>query len=884
MKKNKKTPVPLKILKAIFSILIAILLVIILWFCFCLVDKKQSYTAIPSEYSLYVRTDSIWDGVNPLLDLQAAEILLADENLSSIRASFLQFRNSKLRENKFIQLVCKRRLDAALYEDNSFVAVLDAGFLSFVTRLAPLASYFINIENLTFSTESDIKYFEYTTEQLSVYVAVKKNLIIAASNKALFETAAGLDNAKDYSDKTLQMMKTKLLEPFIIAADGKKLINTFAQSSEQENIYFKLLSDSLSDDELSTIKFGITDKDIELKGTFPLTESQELHPVTKILQKDSVIPSLLSKLPGNVQYYTFINAGSLEELKNAAFTVVPPDVNINSIWNTAETACKMIFNLTIEELLFSWTDNEFAVCGLESKAEPIFVIKIADETQRQNIFSNILSSAILKSDDSLLIDGIRLPRIEMPLFLQNLLNTFGINIPKPYFIVKDNYIFFSQSPENLISVNSVKKSSTKLINTKNWTQVSSKQNPISTISLFYNLERSLPFFLKNKSTFTDILKLYNIGRFDIFTKDNKLTMQLQATAVKNVNSKLIPGFPIAFENRAISPLYCSKNQNVKQIYFAESNKIHAISTNSLEDKTLILENVSYISPANPETGKSSKGELWAITDYGALYLLDEDLKVVDGFPITIESAVKSIVPYKDSIIIPQSDASAIQIVKPNGQIEYLDSKCNKTYSVPVVYKDIISIYDRGFLGKINAYSKKGISSFDVNGIGYGSPAIFTENHELKIAFITQAGNLYSAKYGLNGFETPELPLPLENVFYLGLHPVKYKNNNNVLVALSQDGTLYRIENRNITKTRIPYLKVKSGTITAADYDDDGDEEVFICGEGNTIYGFRANLDMIEGFPISGYGNPVFVDVNGDNKKDCLTLSLDNKIYAYKLEY
>ena len=42
--------------------------------------------------------------------------------------------------------------------------------------------------------------------------------------------------------------------------------------------------------------------------------------------------------------------------------------------------------------------------------------------------------------------------------------------------------------------------------------------------------------------------------------------------------------------------------------------------------------------------------------------------------------------------------------------------------------------------------------------------------------------------------------------------------------------------------------------------------------------------MIEGFPVSGYGNPVFVDVNGDNKKDCLTLSLDNKIYAYKLEY
>ena len=83
--------------------------------------------------------------------------------------------------------------------------------------------------------------------------------------------------------------------------------------------------------------------------------------------------------------------------------------------------------------------------------------------------------------------------------------------------------------------------------------------------------------------------------------------------------------------------------------------------------------------------------------------------------------------------------------------------------------------------------------------------------------------------------------------------------------------------------KIPYFTAKTGFISVTDYDGDGEDEIFVCGDGNMIYGFKNNLNMLEGFPISGYGNVVFMDVNGDNKKDCITLSLDNKLYAYKIE-
>ena len=63
------------------------------------------------------------------------------------------------------------------------------------------------------------------------------------------------------------------------------------------------------------------------------------------------------------------------------------------------------------------------------------------------------------------------------------------------------------------------------------------------------------------------------------------------------------------------------------------------------------------------------------------------------------------------------------------------------------------------------------------------------------------------------------------------------------------------------------------------YDSDGAEEIFVSGEGNSIYGFNSKLELLPEFPVAGYGNPVFVDLNGDLKKDCLAITFDNTLSA-----
>jgi hypothetical protein len=101
-----------------------------------------------------------------------------------------------------------------------------------------------------------------------------------------------------------------------------------------------------------------------------------------------------------------------------------------------------------------------------------------------------------------------------------------------------------------------------------------------------------------------------------------------------------------------------------------------------------------------------------------------------------------------------------------------------------------------------------------------------------------------------------------------------------LFALSAEGQLWRISlDAKVLEIKIPYLSAKTGMLSIFNYDDKGPEEIFVSGEGNSIYGFNSELELLPAFPVPGFGNPVFLDLNGDNKKDCLAITLDNKLSA-----
>lgn len=881
-KNKKKLPLPVRIILFPFKLILILLILLFIWFAFCYFNKTSSLQAIPNDYSLYLRTDSLWETLNPLLDIDASLVLLSSEQFQGVREPFLEAKKSTLRNNFFIKNALNRRFDLALYNfsdtELSAVGVLDASYLSGITRLVPFIIPRLSSEKFEIETLYN-SYGKYYCLNEQFYFIIHKNLIIFTLNQDYVNKIMSFNNLNNYSDEDKKIFKEKLDEPLRIIASSKNIIENF--SGIMENSYIASIANSLSQDEYTVINFGISQSDLSISASFPVNIEEESleNPVLKLINRDSTIPSLLPKLSDSVQYYTLINAGSLSELKDAAALILPPEKNLDGIWKTADNSCKLLFHKSLDEILFSWSADEFIAFGIEGKNEPVFGIKISDEEKRQDVFDSVFSSLILQTNDSLLVDGIRLPCIELPPFLNSIVSAFGINVPKPYYLVADGFIFFSQSPENLVSFNAALKKDNRLSKNENWKKVSSKQSLYSSVSLYYNLERSIPFFVKGNSTLSKIIRLYNIGRFDVEMKNKTVTITLQSSAIQNGSSLSIPGFPLQLSDTSENIIAKSNAKKSNMIFYIEKDgKLNGLNCQTFENKQIIISDIEYIVAASEKTAKDTGGEVWAITKQGLCFLLDKNLENVKGFPVILGvSTYCRPTVYGDSLLIAGKDC-VLYLVDPNAKISEIQTDAQDNIrSTPDVLNNYIAIYEKGFLGGIHIL--KDLESvtevpLEIDGIAYESPCLFTNGTNTFVAIVTQSGTLYV--YDLNTLELVEgFPVELEDIFYLNVKAVK-----DSIFALSEQGVLYKVSlDGNIIKEKIPYLSAKEGIITLYDYDDNKEEEIFISGQGNTLYGFSKNMELLYNFPISGFGNPVFMDVNGDNKKDCLVVTFDSKLNA-----
>ena len=97
--KKKKLPLAVKILLFPFEFALILALLLLLWFTWCYFDRIKPVEALPPDYALYLRTDSVWDAAEPLLDLDATLIAMTSPELQKYRESYLEIKKSKYRKN-----------------------------------------------------------------------------------------------------------------------------------------------------------------------------------------------------------------------------------------------------------------------------------------------------------------------------------------------------------------------------------------------------------------------------------------------------------------------------------------------------------------------------------------------------------------------------------------------------------------------------------------------------------------------------------------------------------------------------------------------------------------------------------------------------------------
>ena len=884
-KKSEKKKNPMvKVLFGILIFLLVIILAVVAWCTFSALDKQNTLSILPVGYSTYLRTDSAWDAIDPLIDLQAADIILSSPEFSQFREPFMALRGSTLRTNKLFTTLLSRRIDAALYSDQNsnqdFTAIIDLGFLSALTRPSKYYIQFvidkIGIEG--FSVKEN--YYEFKNGNSIFYIKPIKNLVLVSSDKELFEQALTYTNDENYSPEEKEMLLAKPTQPIKVVVDARQLALSL---TEQVPIFNKIAS-MLSRESLSVLSFGISDEQININADFPFTISNELESMpgfsglSKILEKNSTMLKLISSLSDDVQYYTIIKAGSVQELKTAVFPLMPTEMNLNSLWLMGNTLCSTIFGATLDEIICSWTGDEFAVLGIEGLNDPVFVMQISNEKQRKQIFEKIISSIILNDDTSLILDGVRLPRLEFPGFLQGLLKSFDISLPNPYYMVKDGYIYFSTAPETLSTIYTSLANGNKISKNENWQMVSTNQKNNATVSLFYDLARSIPFFLRGNNYVSKILQLYTIGRCDIRIEDSVLKCQLQANSKRAGSLKEIPGYPISLEGTSDFKLYLSPIKNSNKIFWLENNnKIKMMNLSSMEVTERKIDS-SKINICVAKKELSSGGVLWITTSEGNVFLLNENLEDVQNFPIMISGNPSSdSSSFEDGLIIPIE--KKLSYISSDGKEKIIELEIvGSIKSNPTVLNKNVAIYDKSFAGKIfvleNDVCINKENPFVVSGIAFGSPALLKSRSVLYTGFINQAGNLFIWE---GNTLKENHPKKLNGIFYSNL-----VSNGKYFYAVSSVGEIFRIDvNGNYISVKIPNISVKEGYLTVSSQDN-GVNNIYLTTDGNVIYGFNENLELISGFPLAGCGSPVFADVNGDRILDCVVQTIDKKINAWNL--
>ncbi|WP_407426315.1 hypothetical protein [Treponema sp.] len=886
----KKSKPFISFIKSFFIVLLTLIAVLALAFGYAAFDRKSSLSSIPRNYSVYVRTNSAFDTVNPFFDLQAADVFLSTPDLSQIRKSFMDFRSSSLRENQFIQFASSRPVDFALYGngskigvDSHFVAVVDFGMFSLFTRIVsymyPKLSY--KIENLSYEQGEQTPYYVYNANGLKLYIKSVKNLVIVSDSFEHLLTSSLVQNDTSYTKEQLSLFKSNSKGELKIIADASSLMNFVTEG----NTILSSMSKIVSADSLSVVSFSITDSDISLKCRVPVSTAEEdAASLSNLLSKKSTVPSLLTRFSDITQYYTILNAGTLEELKNALLPFIPDVKNPDEFWTNCDDWCKSLLSMDLNEFLFSWSGSELAVLGVENQNDPVFVVQVKDEKQRQKVFNKLTESILIKDDNSLILGGIRLPQLKFPPFLNWMLSVFGINMPSPYFMVLDGNIYFSESAECLSSVFTNAHSGKSLVKNKNYTEVSRGLKNDLTLSLFYNLERSVPFFLRNNESFSRVLQLYTLGRFDTRIEKDLLEFSLHAVARKSGSLYSVPGFPLSLEGKAdTSNLQVDAGKNPGHVYWVEnSDTIKALDVSGMQiiskaesDKIEIAAN------QKPKNG----GVLWSVTSHGVVSLLNSNLENTVKFPLMLGETVSVRPCAVGENLVVVSEYGNVFIVKPDASLVTIEIPGLSAKSEPVALaggKSFV-VYHKAFLGKIYYFEDDKCLNlnepFEIPGIALGSPAILKHSGKNYIGFVTQAGemNIWRAD-SKTGEQIENFPMRLGGVFMINVVA-----SEKYFYALSNDALLYRISpDGSVLSVQIPNSTAKNGFICLRDTENNGKFSLFVCADANVIYGFNENLELLSGYPLAGFGKPVFADVNGDKIGECIALTIDKKLVAWKV--
>ncbi len=864
----------------IFILIFLVVILPLIYIGISFIGRISPDSVIPDSFAAYTHIPNPIQLADRLLAHEPFSDIISTQSFSNFYPVISKIKNSGILEKRWVRFAGKGPLDGALFSDGKFLAAWDSGIAAPFIRFFPNLTSSVTIKNLYYVQAGKKSRFEYRADDNNVvYMQRYKNLLIISNNLKLFESV--LDGTSRDADlrgsKEKKFLSSNFDAGFLVASES--VAAEVAESSSMVGAVLKHLK--FSGFAELTLSFFPNQIDVAISSPV-ISDNADIN---KIISRDSKITTLVQQLPGATQYSTVFSIGSLEELLNISLAVYKQKIPINL--KKIDATSRMFIGVGLDDLLFSWTGTEMAVLGLEGRPYPIFVLQVTDEQKRKEIFNKVFSSAVVDENISVVLDGTRIPQIKLPGFLNVILSMWNIKIPAPYYIVQNGFLFISESPESLLSAaNSIRKNDI-LPKTDLWKSLSKAGSDKSSLTLFYSLDRSLPFFIKGNDVFEDVLKLYRQGLVRVNINNNIFTAALSAVPGYGKGIRQIPGYPLELGEKTGNKVYSIFTGKKDDSRILLSKEKSAISINPQNNKIYEYKsssNVWCLPSSGLPLGTITAPAAWVINEDGVVTLVNGNMEPVKGFPLITGCRLTSApAAYNSKLFLPDT-SGVIFVVDAFGSISPISFPFKEPLRSPPSFmttsrNSYMAAYPKSFIGEIwlsdiagNVYSGWPVA---VPSIAFGSPVLFAKNEKLFVSFITQAGEL--SVFDEKGNSISGFPIEIPGIFY-----IQPAYDGEALWAISSEGVLYKISmNGNVLQQTIPGFKAEEGAIITADIDNDKTPEIFITGSGNALYGYSNNFTLLDGFPLPVWGNPAFGDFNGDGNMECIGIGLDNRLYRWQ---
>ncbi|MDX9897992.1 MAG: hypothetical protein RBT62_03665 [Spirochaetia bacterium] len=830
---------------------------------------------MPDGFNAYASVPNAGTLLKDALDVKALDAILSNPGLGSARALVRSLRSAPFLRSKIFDRLAGVRLDAAIYEGDEFLAVASLGYRSAALRLLPLLARIApgrlaKVPGFSFEAKREPARFELLAGETTLYLERYKDLLIVSSSEELFKKA--LDGRSDGVDPAL---KTALKSPG--SGSLRVLVDpVLALSGIVRDGPLDPLLGMMNFPALAVLDLSLADERITVSLALPAeTEDPNL---SALLGRRSRTPSILSRLPESASYFSLLSAGRPGELWTALSPALGAE--LASSYKKADDASRAAWGLGLEDLLFSWMGDEMGVYGSSLGTDPVFFSSIADEKARRIAFDTVFDSPLVSRDTSALVGKARIPRIVFPRFLRAFLSSLGIRLVEPFYLVEDGFLYASSSAELLSACVEEARAARLLVKTDDWKEGSRGVSPESSVSIFYSLDRSAPFFVRGSSGLASALRLYGRGVASIRLSNGSIRLELSAVPIKGAASLSLPGFPVAAGGRMNSDPIVGRAKAAPMAYWTSASRIMGIDLSSGARYEAVMDEAGWVTL---DMSDDEIDVVWAISERGTVYAFDAQLAVIEGFPLVTGQRVSGPPAVSAGrLIVPVSSEPALMFVAKDASIRFSDTFAAKSRTRPAVSSYALAALPRSFDSELYLMDLAGsvLPGWPVLLPTIASAApIFAgaDTVEGMLTAITEAGSLLV--YRPDAQAAPGFPLELVGSF--DAEPVWAPGWRSFFV-LSVEGRLSRIgiDGSIIAQTDMRRGSARGGSIVAFDADGDGREELYVSGGGDALYAFSGDLYPLPGYPVPGSGSPAFIDIDADGRLDLVERGADDTIRAY----